>query len=259
MKQKKGYLVFGLFLITLFGLTFSYYLFTEDDKETKLEATLGSKQAQLMQKYIQGEWISLNIDQAARTAAAKAKYDLYKDLQLEGCSQSEGYTLLNTCDISETSLKKEFNRLFVRHFDAYLTTIKTTFHLNQEISATDYSLEINETWLQGTTIKKTDLSEDEITYHINPSFKQKFSSSFEEFASALKDIKTKKDCLAKYNELEGEEKIVKECNLSGFDTWKVKKRNDALYFDVTKTSKEKSITNIDTQFAISLKTSDIEL
>lgn len=259
MKQKKGYLIFGLFVVTLFGLTFSYILFTSGDKEEKIAATLGEKQARLMQKYVQGEWISLNIDQAARLAATKARSELYSDLMLENCAQSDGYTVINSCKINADILKKRFTNLFMRHFDAYLATIKTTFDLNQDLGATDYSLDINETVLQGSTKKTIDLSEGEIGYSINPSFKQKFGGGFEQFIAAMKQIKARKECLAKYNELEGEERIIKEFSLVGFDAWKIKRRNDVLYFDVTKHTKEKLVKNIDAQFAINLKTSEIEL
>lgn len=243
--NKKGIITVVFFLAGLFGLTLSYLIFTSSEKQGIKEGLIGSKQSELIQLYLRSEEIMLNIEQSAKLAQAKAFNSIYKN---PGCSIKDSHILLDTCNLEKTNVEKEYLKIVKNELKPYLAKLKETYLIN--LSEEDYVLAIEENSLIGKSKKLITLNTSKATLDINPNFKIKLDSDIDSVITAFNSLKSKKNCLSTFNELEGEKKLIERCDLKEFDAWSIVKKDNNLLFNVKKNTQSIFNAEIDTRFTI---------
>ncbi len=251
--NKKGIVVMAMFMAALFALTASYIAFASHEKSPVTSAVLGERHAGMLQTYLKGEQVMLNLEQAARLAAAQSLRETYARFNIPGCEKDEGYVILNSCSITQKQMETEFLANNQGTFSRYLNTIKKEMSLKE---FPQYQSSLKDKKILNIAGGPINLSNEFMAYHMNPNVTIAFETGFNTFIDAINKLKEKKECLAAYNELEGEQSLITRCSLEYFDAWKLKRKENTLFFDVTKNTKRKFIGNIDTRFAISLKTTE---
>ena len=243
--NKKGIITVVFFIAGLFGLTLSYIIFTSSEKQGIKEGLIGSKQSELIQLYLKSEEIMLNIEQSAGLSQAKALDSIYKN---PGCGLKDNYIILDSCNLEETKVEKEYLKHVKNELKNYLSQLQKAYAIN--LSEEDYTLTIEESNLIGGSNKPIALKTDKAVLNLKPDFKIKLDLDTNSVIAAFNSLKSKKNCLVTYNELEGEKKLIERCDLKEFDAWTITKKDKDLLFSVKKNTQSIFNSEIDTRFTI---------
>ncbi len=251
--NKKGMFMFVLFIVGLFALSAAYIYFTMREKDNPEQKVIGVKQLALIQKYNQEDLLLLNIDQASKMSAAKALKDLYK-IDIEGCAKSEEYIIINECDASDAIIENKFKQLFRRSFQEYLEMV------TDQVKEYDYNITVDKEYIYGISNKSINetreheeimgytVPEFSISYFVKPDFKQKVEGP-SEVISLVNEAKQDQACLKDYNELVDDPT---KCFPDSRYIWRINKKDDIVFLDVTLKEKKRFVGNIDSRLAINL-------
>lgn len=217
--NKKAVLQFYLLFVFLFAMIFALSTFTEGNFEP-LKASIGEKQARLMNAYQEGENLLFYVDQSAKYSSLAAIYALAENAGFYGtnCKENGYYVYSIKCN-PEANLNKSFLNYFNDSFNAMIEDYPVKIH--NEYS---YTLDLENSKVAGKSTKPVDFKVDEgISYSIQPDFSYDTSYNFRDYSLIYGEVKEKINCLREKDDCFDKS--------NGFQ-WNIKRENNLIKFKV---------------------------